>query len=247
MKNINLLASFLLLLLISGCGRPPEPKNQALEKGHEEPAKVELIFTPGTLAQESIISTDYVVAGFEPEAGVEDVIYVGEYQSLPDPKNPNGRIQKLVVTKGEIINLSKGKWYRLRAKFYNAAGAPITWQYLTPDQQMMHQFFFRTYEGFNEDIGRYEKQNWEIVDYKYGDRDDDRDRLLPFPVGFLGYFYIKPDVSLEQFVERVTLAHIAPPASKLNAEGVPHRFDRPARRLMGVTDIDVRVNIKINH
>lgn len=234
MKNINLLASLLLLFLASSCGKAPEPINQALNKGHGEPAKIEMIFTAGNLSQESIISKAYLVAGFEADAAAQDLVFVGKYNEE----------NKFVTTGG--VSLSKGKWYRLRVNFYNATGQLINSQFLTPEQQKMHQFFFRTYESYNEDEGRYMKQNKKLIDYKYGDTDDSG-KLLDLPVGFLGYFYIKPDVSLEQIVERVTLAHVTPPASKLNDEGVPYKFDSPSRRLMGVTDIDIRVDIKINH
>ncbi|KGN90745.1 hypothetical protein HQ45_01055 [Porphyromonas crevioricanis] len=221
-----------LLSFVTACGKAPEPKNQALDKGHSEPVKIEFLFTPGSLPESELSEDNIFAHNFVPEIGGTPVRFLGEYND-----------ENKFVTSGPIT-LPKGKWHKLEVNFYNKSDVLLNHEFLTPVQQKMHQFFFRSYQGYDEEKLRYKKLDKKLINYKYGDVDE-KGGDLEYPVGFTGYFCVSPTIGQDSFELRISLSHVTPPASKLDDNGKPYKYDSPSKRVSGVTDVDIRVTVNV--
>lgn len=216
----KLLIMGLVGLTVLSCTKNAEdPDNQAEEKGHGEASTIIFTFKEGVLND---ASTAVFAKDFTPSEE-KKVTYTVSYDEKGE-----------FIPNDNVVELNPDVWYELSIDLRNRAGESINDEHLTPEQQLMHQFFFRTYLEHNERVqGK--------VEYRYGDIVNGK--LTETPVGFKGY--IKFSKELSNFELRTTLVHVTPPASKLDKNGKPYSFENPATYLLGVVDIDTRTPIKI--
>ena len=215
-----------VIVLAAAC-TPREPVNQVENRGHEMPWRQVITFTPCTVADTSRIFADGVV----PDPGAAPI----EYTVQPDKETGE-------LVKSNPVTLQRGRWYRMQIALYNQQGALITQAYLTAEQAPLHQFFFNCTQLLNP-TDRYPSPIESQVTYKYAD-------ALTLngvrqPMGFDGVLQVLPTATQSEFNLRCRLVHVIPPAVKTDAQGNFYPFDAPGKHIIGVTDLDLQLPVRV--
>ena len=225
-KMRKLTALTLMLFAMVSCLKPERPKNQVEEKGHEEPWTEVIAFTPCTFTPNEDIYADDVKIKPSSQAMTYTIT--------------TGNDGKLI--KSGNVSLKKGEWYEMKINFQNKKGENINSQFLTAEQVTMHQFFFNSMV-WDENKKSNVKTAKSQIDYKYADaKGVDGVRQ---PIGFAGVVSVNGDAEYNEFNIRIILCHVVPPATKKNDKGKYYPFNAPAARLLGVTDMDITIPVKV--
>lgn len=216
-----------LAMLFFGC-EPTTPPNNALKKGHEDPVKAEIVFTPGELSQENI----------------QDNVYAKGFTPMPDV-TPEIFTMNVKIGKGEAtspgIKLKPGVWYKVDVKFYNRAGENIVYQFTdSKAARSIHQFFFQP--RATDEITKILN---DVIDYRYGDLDKDGN-LYPTPIGFQGYLRIASETQLKAFNLWVVLVHLSGNLVKEMCNGNACPFDKPSLYILRRSDRDNDFTIPVD-
>mgnify|MGYP000050698275 FL=1 len=224
MKKLGLYCAFALVL--ASCDSAPIPENNAEDLQHDEATRVELIFTPGTLAQDNI--KDHIYAqGFTPDASRPTLVLNAETDQATGHRT---------ITPNAGLNFVPNRWYKVEVNLYNHAGTNINRSITAfPHQVNAHQFYFRTLVNNENQADRY-------ADYRYGDVTADGQLVMP-PLGFVGYIRFKADLPDGANLNPI-LVHVVPPAIKTQKRGEPYPFHTPPASLM--RDVDVNFPFPIS-
>lgn len=225
--------------------KPEEPIDNASDRGHDMPNRAEVIFKP-------LLKAD-TTKSF---AFADDIELVPNADSIIWSYDPNKPGFVLAV-----LTLEKEKAYQMEINLYNLAGENINYQLITEQQAPMHQFFFETKRKEikkNVDPKTGKETLREVVHvipsfgiFKYADHISIRTEGKRNPVGLKGVLYVKDDAQVDDktfFV--LTMAHVIRPNTKINRNSKNkeypfYPFDKPKVTLMGVSDIQMSIPLKI--
>lgn len=225
MKKIGFF--FALALFLASCDSAPVPENNAEDLEHDEATRVELVFTPGTLAQENIENNIYA-QGFTPDASLP---------SLTLNSQTNEETGNRTITPAEGLTFVPNRWYKVAINLYNHAGVNINRTISAfPEQVKAHQFYYRTLVNGENQADKY-------VDFRYGDLTAEGQLVMP-PLGFVGYIRFKADLPAGAQLNPV-LVHVVPPAIKTQKRGEPYPFHTPPASLMRDVDVNFRFPIAV--
>ncbi|ATA88900.1 MULTISPECIES: hypothetical protein [Capnocytophaga] len=195
MKNI-VRFGFLITILVAliGCSKePPAPTDESIDKGHENPDRVEFIFTKVIKNGDDFSFTDVVQKRIYQMNGVAGV-----------------------QPQGDDIVWEAGTHYHLEIIYYNKAGTRMNGEFVTAEMAPIHQHFFLL-------KGKKTEQMNAIVTYTYRDTNPESgilgqngvtlrkrswDKNNPEaidPIGLKGIFSVKQEIGKVDL--QVTLAH----------------------------------------
>lgn len=221
----NIFLGLLFVALISAC-KAPVPKNQAEELEHDEPERVELIFTPGDLAQSDIENNVYG-KGFQAKEGSEPIVI--NYEKDEE----TGAVS---LDKPEGLAFMPNQWYSLQVNLYNHAGANINTNISSFAAQVnAHQFYFRHFVGK-------ENVNDKFISYRYGDLDNSGNLVMP-PLGFIGYMRFSELLPQDSRLNVILVHLIGMP--KTQAKGKPYPFYAPPTAFVYGADLNYQIPIKL--
>lgn len=216
--------------------KPEEPIDNASDRGHDMPNRAEVIFKP-------LLKAD-TTKSF---AFADDIELVPNADSIIwsyDPNKPG-----FVLA---FLTLEKEKAYQMEINLYNLAGENINYQLISEAQAPAHQFFFETKR---KEIKKNGKAVFHVIPsfgiFKYADHFGLRTEGKRNPVGLKGVLYVKDDAQVDDktfFV--LTMAHVIRPNTKINRNSKNkeypfYPFDKPKVTLMGVSDIQMSIPLKI--
>lgn len=208
----------------------PTPINHAEDLEHDEADRVELIFTPGELAQDNIENNVYG-QGFTADNSKETLTI--NYQKDEE----TGAVS---LDKVEGLAFKPNQWYALQVNLYNHAGANINKNISTfPEQVAAHQFYFR---HLVEIEGKNENMNDKYITYRYGDLDKDGKLVMP-PLGFIGYVKFGDQMPKNSKLN-VILVHLVN-IPKTQAKGKPYPFYAPPAAFIHGADVNYKFPITI--
>lgn len=223
--SLSTLAFMSAMTILSSCGKASEPKNQAEDKDHDEPSKIEVTLQEGTLPEGTDTAKDIWAKDFKATASDKQV-FTAEYSE-------EGK-----ATIGNPVSLKSGVWYQMKITLFNEAGKNLNSEFFDPQEMSMHQFFFIPF-GPKSD----KNPDKTLIDYKYGDINTQTNQYTTTPLGFTGYIKVL-NSEVTPIQVQILLPHVAPPASKLDKNGNPYPFNSPNDNILD--DIDMNVKMPIN-
>lgn len=231
MKFIKLSTTALIGLatLMTACGKADEPANQAEEKEHDEPSRIEVILQEGILDKTEAESNDIWAKNFTPSNNIPEVFTA---ETSEDGK----------ATEGKPVNLKENVWYQLRINLYNEAGKLLNDEFFDEKEMSMHQFFFTPFKVEGDKLVK----DLSLINYKYGDINPKTKEYTTTPLGFIGYLKINK-TGVKQMKIQIRLPHVAPPASKLDENNKPYPYDSPATRILNDVDVNIKMGVNIEH
>lgn len=228
----NILYLFATLLIVSCTKDAPEPEK---EIGHDFPHKVTFYFKQGHT------HSNYFHADLETPS-------LKTHQEISFTYDEN---RNVTASSSEPIRLIKGYAYSLEIKYFSEDGKEMQGEFVAASKT--HQHFFvstnvEALEGGNT--------NPENIVYVYRDTDPWNVPYSPVniarkrvtlrdskdPIGFKGYFSVTE--KYQKFDLNVILIHLVA-GSKLDENGNPYPFNKPSERLLGQTDLNLKIPMKI--
>lgn len=234
MRHFSKILSVFAVLSVISCSKneAPEPNK---EIGHDFPHKVTFYFKEGHL------HSNYFHANPENTS-----LKTHQEISFTYDKNRN-----VTASTSNPILLVKGLTYSLEIKYFSEEGKEIQGEFVADSKR--HQHFFKSVNVQSLEGG---STNSENIAYVYRDTDpwdmpyspvniarkrvtlrDSKD-----PIGFKGYFTVTE--SYQSFNLNVILIHLIA-GSKLDENGNPYPFNKPSERLLGQTDLNLKIPMKI--
>lgn len=258
MKLVNTIkfvfVAVMYVLLYTSCSDDaPIPTNEVLDKGHDNWSKVEFKFTEGHIHGHH----------HEGEHSEHEGHQGGEefFHGLPEVKGLTfGTVQTYtftstddgvkVVTKNPI-RLVQGKAYGLEITYYNKQGKRINSEFTTKEMAKTHQHFFipSKIKSIKEGVATATKEN--IIHYEYRDTEPENGmygsdgvklRNAKDPIGLKGFFEVEK--AYQSFDLKVVLIHVIA-GSKLDDKGNPYPYHSPSPRVLGSTDFNRPIPIRI--
>lgn len=230
-----------LLLLVSCSSEAPIATDETLDKGHDDWYKVVYRFTEGEKVDAPRGKANFV--GYKND---NSLLFktVQEYTFI---STENG----LEIPNKEPIKLIEGKSYSLEAFYYNKDNKVMNHEFTTAEMAPIHQHFFipKNIESIKSGIEKGEKHN--LISYEYRDTNPDNKyiessgvaiRKEKNPIGLKGYFTV--DKAYQSFDLKIVLVHVIR-GSKLDDNGNPYPFYQPSLRVLGTTDLNVKVPMRI--
>lgn len=231
-----------MMSLFSCSKEAPEATNEILDKGHEQWYKVVFRFTEGeeiTQNGTKYFETIRVSESENPSFPIAQE-YVFEYTK-----------DGVITRNDRPISLVKGKSYSLEILYYNKKNQLMNNEFTTPEMAPIHQHFFipESIKSIKEGIEKGKKE--EIITYNYRDTNP-YDKMLNEdgvtlrkwnePLGLKGYFITNN--SYQSFDLKVVLVHVIK-GTKLDDSGKPYPFHSPSSRILGTTDLSVKIPMKV--
>lgn len=195
MRNIvkNGLLAFILSVLVGCSKEAPSPTDETIDKGHDNPDKIEFIFTKMTKNGDDFSFTDATQKRTYQMNGVAGV-----------------------QPQGDAIVWEAGQHYHLEIIYYNKAGERMNGEFVTAEMAPIHQHFFTLKRKSLAQVNQ-------LIDYVYRDTNPENgmlgqdgvtlrkrswDKNNPEaidPIGLKGIFSVKQDVGSVEL--QVTLCH----------------------------------------
>lgn len=208
-----------ILSLLGGCTKAPEPENEKNAKGHDEAAKIQLVFS-----QESDRSQQQIFT-FELDEATKNIVRKKDGRTLGENEAP--------------LVLDRNQKYILEMTYFNIRGEVMNGEFLTEVQRPIHQHFF-TINSYKDASGQEFTDTSGVWDYAYQDEDND-------PVGLKGIF--TPHIGDISFSLRVRLFHITSGNKYINnrKENGVYPFNKPETELLvrATTDFDQKIPVII--
>lgn len=240
-KLLTIVALVLMMFTLNSCrsddDEPKTPKNETIDKGHQEWAKVVFTFREGHLHGKKFHGNPFSEA-------IPHLKSKQEYAFIVDEK---GNVQP---EKDTPIRMVANSHYALEITYYNKKGEIINGEFTTKEMAPLHQHFF-----ISKDVKHIHSgaaiSNINNLDYTYRDTNPWNEpfnsstnnlRSEKDPIGLKGYFFVKD--AYQTFDLNVILIHVIS-GTKLDSNGNPYPFNRPSGRLLATQDLNLKLPVRI--
>lgn len=239
---MKLFIKTLVLIVLASCSsEAPIAVDETLDKGHEDWYKVVYKFTEGEKVDAPRNKANFI--GYKNDNGllfktVQEYTFISTENGLEIPnKSP--------------IKLIEGKSYGIEAFYYNKDNKVMNHEFTTAEMAPIHQHFFipKNIKSIKLGVEKGKKHN--LISYVYRDTNPDNKyiessgvviRNVKNPIGLKGYFTVNK--AYQSFDLNVVLVHVIR-GSKLDDNGNPYPFYKPSLRVLGATDLNVKIPMKI--
>lgn len=243
MKHIKLLVVGIFILNFLSCTKEaPKATNETLDKGHDQWQKVVFRFTEGKTINEN--GNTYFETLKNPQALSLKLPFEQEYTYKYTKDG-------VIAENSQPILLVQGKSYSLEIFYYNKQDKLMNYEFTTAEMAPIHQHFFIPEDIKSIKVGVEKADKSNVISYFYRDTKPYNKMLGESgvslrekndPIGLKGYF--KVNKAYQSFDLKIVLVHVTR-GSKLDDNGNPYPFYQPSPRVLGVTDLSLKVPIKV--
>lgn len=248
----GLFTSLIIGTALVACSKEaPAPTDEKIDKGHEEPAKVEMTIRRGHLH------------GVQFHGDFESIIAPVQKFKFEIDENTKNWVRKdmqgNILTENNPVVMIEGRYYSLEIVYYNAKGERMNNEFTTKEMLPIHQHFFEVYEYTDTKTQQVSKDTEGLLEYTYRDTDPeniqigqlvdskqstDRSKLTDNPLGLKGYF--APKKPYTKYSIAVTLFHVLRGTKNVNnQERVFYPFNKPGSELVARSTTDFSQKIPV--
>ena len=160
----GLFTSLIIGTALVACSKEaPAPTDEKIDKGHEEPAKVEMTIRRGHLH------------GVQFHGDFESIIAPVQKFKFEIDENTKNWVRKdmqgNILTENNPVVMIEGRYYSLEIVYYNAKGERMNNEFTTKEMLPIHQHFFEVYEYTDTKTQQVSKDTEGLLEYTYRDTD----------------------------------------------------------------------------